>query len=326
MTGRTADPPRVDRYRKNDALESLLQAMNQRLAATRFAVPSAGPEPTWPVTFVVGLQRSGTTLLMQLLTRAFDFGYADNVVARFWGAPEVGVLVSRSLRAELGEAAEPTQAGFSSDYGTTDGPQGPHEFGYFWSRWFDFADAHELPASMLAKVDRDGLRAALAAMEAAWQKPLVFKAVPLSLNLPFLAECLPDALFVHVERDPLWVAHSTLCGRTERYGSADAWGSLKPAGWQAQRERSPAEQVAWQIDRSRGRVREGLHAIDPARVRTVRYEDLCDAPQAELDRLAAWLPAPPTGRPLPPRFERTPERRVSDDDWATLRAKLGGAP
>ena len=40
-----------------------------------------------PIIFVMGLPRSGTTPLVQLLVQKFKLGYVTNLVARFWESP-----------------------------------------------------------------------------------------------------------------------------------------------------------------------------------------------------------------------------------------------
>ena len=48
--------------------------------------------------FVVGLPRSGTTLLTQVLAYCLDAGYVNNFAARFWLAPVHGLRLSRLMR------------------------------------------------------------------------------------------------------------------------------------------------------------------------------------------------------------------------------------
>ncbi|MGE0385662.1 MAG: sulfotransferase [Gammaproteobacteria bacterium] len=279
---------RVERYRKDADLERVLEEMNAALDAHAWESFAAASAPVQPVTFVVGLQRSGTTLMMQLLANCFDFTYADNIVARFWRAPHVGVALSRSVH---GGRRPPCT--FRSDYGTTAESHEPHEFGYFWSHWFDMGPDHELTAAELAKVDVKGLVRSLARMEAAGGAPLLFKAVYIGLNTEFVAGILPSSRFIYLRRDPLAVARSTYRGRLDRYGRADAWWSLRPAGSQQAHGLAPAESVAWQVATSRRRIERALQVPGPRRVLAIDYEELVRDPAGCMQAAGRFLGAVP---------------------------------
>ena len=44
-------------------------------------------DPSVPLLFIVGVPRSGTTLLYQLMCTHLDVGYVSNAMARWWMAP-----------------------------------------------------------------------------------------------------------------------------------------------------------------------------------------------------------------------------------------------
>src|SRR4051812_14091764 len=74
--------------------------------------------------FIYGLQRSGTTLTSQVVARATDLGYVNNLIARFWISPAHGVYLSRHLGIDR-------NIDFQSAHGATEGISNVHEFGYF---------------------------------------------------------------------------------------------------------------------------------------------------------------------------------------------------
>jgi len=83
-------------YAKEPSDEEFLRRLNEDLAEREQALyADVGVER--PVVFVVGLPRSGTTLLSQLLAYCLDAGYVTNVAARFWLAPVHGIRLSRLL-------------------------------------------------------------------------------------------------------------------------------------------------------------------------------------------------------------------------------------
>jgi hypothetical protein len=277
---------RVAAYRKDKAIEDGLFFVNKELSRIAKECPVVGDAPELPLVFVVGIQRSGSTMLMQLLAECFRFTYPDNIVARFWEAPFVGVIASRSLRDQY---KNQKQNLFASDYGMTMSPLEPHEFGYFWTKWFGFEPVHQLSEEQLSRVDLKGLSRALFLMEHFGRRPLLFKIVPLSLNLDFLASHFPKALFVHIHRDLLYVAQSTYNGRIERYGDENVWWSLKPAQYEDLKKLAPVDQVAGQVYYSQKRVEECLDRVPDSRKITVRYESLCRSPARIINRLREFF-------------------------------------
>ncbi len=320
---------RVPAYRKDERLEAALRGWNEALAGQRREAPA--PAFTAPILLVVGAPRSGTTLLMQHLSRALGVTTADNIVARFWGAPALGVLVSRSLRAQAGGAAALTADDApTSDYGVTRGVFEPHEFGYFWQRFFDFSAGHALSEGSLITADWAGLRRELADMQAAGEgRPLCLKGVAVSQMLAALATHLPEVCFVVTDRDPADVAHSMLRAREARYGDARTWWSVEPAGQSAMAALPPVPQVAAQLAGILRGVEDGLSGVDPARVLRVAYTDLCRTPDVVIARVAALAErfGPPVARvdaPLPPQTPSTPN--VSPELRAAVSRALNEAP
>jgi hypothetical protein len=277
--------PRLGAYAKDDAAEALLAAANEALAALE--PPSDDAAGALPLVYVVGAPRSGTTVVHQLLARHLPLGYVDNLVARFWRRPSVGVALSRQVLGEPGTRA----FGLASRHGVTEEAAGPHEFGYFWRHWLrlDEAPTHHLDAAAQARVDVDGLRAALAELRAAFGRPVVFKNVICGFHARLLTAVHPDSLFVHVVRDTEEVARSILGARLERYGTYDAWWSLKPSTWPFPGA-SPAAAVVRQAVDCRAEIADevaapGVHALE------VDYAAVCAEPRGLVERVAAELGA-----------------------------------
>jgi hypothetical protein len=291
------DLPRVPGHAKDPGYEALLARLNTELAA----LPrSAAAAPRRPVLFIVGVPRSGTTLLHQLLAATGSFGHVSNLVARFPARPGFGARIERLLAPLLPAAP----VSYSSAAGKTSGWREPHEFGYFWQRHFRFAEHHELDAAALAGIDRQALCAELAELEEALDRPLLLKNLLLAFCCEFLAELLPTARFVCVWRAPLQVADSLLRTRRMYYGTEQAWFSARPADVASLLDAPPAVQVAHQIaavSRALGAARDRL---GPERWLDLAYPALCAAPRAQVARIAtlagitAAIDELPAGFPL----------------------------
>jgi hypothetical protein len=275
-------PRRTQKYSKNYKIESGLQILNEQLSRLLLNNDIEGSEPQKPVVFVVGLQRSGTTLLMQLLTQYFNFTFPDNIVARFWRVPYVGVLISKGLKYQLKSQSAPN---FISDYGVTYDTFGPHEFGYFWKNYFKFESTHYLEIEHLNKVNLSELKRNLFLMEYFGEYPLLFKAVPLSFNCDFLADTFPNSVFINITRNPLHMATSTYLARIERYGNPNVWWSLKPKQYHDLTKLTPLAQVAGQVKYSLDCIQNGFKSIPLERKFNVTYETLCKNPIKVLENI-----------------------------------------
>ncbi|HOX22647.1 MAG TPA: sulfotransferase [Elusimicrobiales bacterium] len=281
---------RTAAYSKNLAEEQFLFSLNKILRHMPKLPPSACfmPPAELPIIYVVGAPRSGTTLLSQLLSRYLPVGYINNLIARFWARPSVGVMLSNSV---LGPAAR-EEILLQSRHGVCPGAEGPHEFGYFWRYWLklDNWPNHCLSGRALKTLDSRGLKKALEKeLLAYFGAPLVFKNIICGLQAGYLSRLHKKSLFIYIKRDSRVAASSILAARRKRYGSYAAWWSLKPSGYPFQGFRGdPAGEVAAQLegierDLSVGLSRPGVRSV------SVEYERLCSSPAKVLERVCAAI-------------------------------------
>ena len=278
---------RVSRVAKDTTDEAFLEKLNAALDRSEELAPRERETAAQlPILYVVGLPRSGTTLLCQVMARYLRVGYVDNIIARFWRRPSVGIRLSKLL---LGEDAR-LGISFKSQHGKTAEPAGPHEFGYFWRTWFnvDASKTHHLTSDELAQVDRDGLRTALRAeFLSTFEMPVVFKGVLCGFHAALLSELHPASLFVHIKRDPLANAVSILSARKARYGTYDAWWSLKPSTYPfVPKPADPVEEVLRQMKDVDAEIAAEL-AKPRVQSIAVNYRDICTDPGAVLEALVA---------------------------------------
>jgi hypothetical protein len=310
-------------YVKDAAFERVLDDMNNVLEPLEANYVAQFTEPRHPTIFIAGTQRSGTTLLMQLLIARFEVGYVSNLIARFWKAPYIGARLFK----ELQRKRHPREPTFRSRLGTTYGYEGPHEFGYFWQHWFPYSDTHQVLPEDLAKIDFDRFCRDLAALESVFDAVMVFKnPIVFSLNITPLAEILPNALFLICRRDPLYVAQSTLQSRIEYYDDKGAWLSVKPKQYTWLKDEPYPKQIAGQIYFTEKQIQASLDLLEPSRYLTVEYENLCKNPGMELERVASLVSA--SGGKLkstafrPDPFTCTNHQSVDDDEFSRLKDAL----
>lgn len=186
-------------YLKNDSsFDRILSRMNSALAAEFSAdTPTSDTHLTGQI---VGLPRSGTTILYQLLARTGQVGYPSNVMAYFWDAPHVGARLQNRL------ARNGPTLSLNSLAGRTSEPLDPHEFGLFWRNVLGHSKN-----SMLAdgnKKNAGDLRVTLDLINDAFSSPTVFKNFLAPAHVDYLSSEVGRQRYFLVQRDLLEVAAS----------------------------------------------------------------------------------------------------------------------
>lgn len=297
---------RLPPFRKSESHEQALREMNAFLAPLEESLPSSAA-PTRPIVFVIGPPASGTTFAAQLLTATGVFDYISNSIARFWMAPTIGCRISRVI-----DPLPDSPPKFESVNGSTQGSSGHHEFGYFWNRWFDLGqETHHLSATELARVDATGLKRALARLEAAGSRPLIFKNNTwCTFQAGFLAQILPTSRFVVCHRDDRFVAQSLYRSRQSRYGDVKKWWSIRPRNFAELQTLEPLAQVAAQAVSIARETTASAQKVDSSRVWHWNYRELCNDPRRMLREFLAEF-APEEADTVP--FDHIPESFESRD-------------
>ncbi len=282
-------------FKRNDRLEDLLSELNGTLGSAEAGM-DLPKEPRFPVVFVVGAPRSGTTLLMQWLAATGLFAVPSNLLSRFYGAPYLGGRIQRLLtdpafnyKEELGDPAEHVVA-YESHIGKTKGMLQPNEFWYFWRRFIPNVDPEWITPEQEARIDHIGFRAGVAAIEAAFDRPFATKGIILQYNLAALQRIFPRALFIHTYRHPFFNIQSLLKARQQYFGEERTWFSVKPKEYQQLKDLDPVEQVAGQVYHTQAGIEAELAGM-PRNALSIAHEDFCSDPSSFYMRLAEKLAA-----------------------------------
>lgn len=307
----------VGKFAKQPATEAFLERFNRQLAPGNDAEYQDLAEH-YPTLQIIGVPRSGTTLLGQLVAGHLDIGYIDHLIAAFWRAPLYGIRMSQLLL----DGVRPDT--YSSEYGRTDGIHEPHEFGYFWRDLLDHDEMAE-SAARTASPNWDRIRTVITNMCTEFDRPIVFKAFQLVWHMERFQAVLPRTCFVWVRRDPLETAMSILRLREGFAGSRDTWVSMKPLAYEDLAALPRAEQVAGQVHALDQTISERVADLAPGTILEVSLARLCGDPAGVLEDCKKLLETNGGEVELlsqPPQEFPFPGPDTADPDYAAVEAAI----
>jgi hypothetical protein len=267
---KTAPTPSAD--------DAMLEALNSRLSD----VVSQAVAINQPLLFVTGAPRSGTTLLSQAIVGYFNLGFIDNLAAKFWSAPDVGIRLSRMT---FGTNRVPETM---SDFGRTIGSN-IHGFHHFWMKQLQLTWVDDLFSDPIDRgVDWQALRTLLGGIQQADGRAFLMKGYYPSYYMRQFCDLSPNVVFICIKRNLVDQAASIQKARLSELGRDDVWWSMQPPEIYDLIQKSPAEQISGQIlglnryfDRQ---------AKDPAvRCLDLDYDALCENPEISLMQIGEFV-------------------------------------
>ncbi|GAA3904750.1 hypothetical protein GCM10022228_13700 [Halomonas cibimaris] len=245
-----------------------------------------------PPVFIIGAPRTGSTILYQALTNAYQFAYIDNTACAWHRNLRFGLWLSRR---KYGDAPHDN---FKAEHGNTSnfGGHAPSECGQFWYRWLPkdrhFIDHHEVTPKMVAEIRREVLGAS-----ACLQRPLLFKNLNAGQRLRLIHQAFPDAKIIFVRRDPRFVIRSIRKARQKTGTRAGQWWSIMPPNVDDLLALPEGAMCAAQAYYLEEQIDKDLMSFPEENVQRVHYQDFDDK---LIHRLGAWCNvAPREGGELP---------------------------
>lgn len=241
-------------FEKNTSLEDLITHLNDLLKEPELSQIKNIENARWdyPVFYLIGTPRSGSTLFTQWIASTKAFAYPSNFLSRFYKAPYIGALIYEMVtndkyqyRDEFVDINE--EINFSSSIGKTKGFKAPHEFWYFWRRFFDFPEPPSAGATFLKEFDADTYKKEVLLLQKAFKKPILFKSHIINPYINEFSNLVEQAYFIHLYRDPISTIRSLLKARKKWTGSRGKWFSWKPRKYDKIKDMDVYHQVAGQV-------------------------------------------------------------------------------
>jgi len=267
-----------------------------------FVASSANKLNPTPAVFIFALPRSGSTVTYQSICHGLEVNYLSNFWNTFYQLPLVAGWLS-SKKAKL------HHSNFLSHHGFVDGFDGPAEGFRFWRWWLDcgLSDndcSNTSPA--LIKKRTQYLRKVFAFLSLKGG-PFVTAYLGHSLLPDRVFRHFPGAIFVRLKREPISNALSIL---NSRRLNNSVWFSLKPSECHDLQNSTEHEQVAAQVYWLNRRLDD---AICFDRMFVVHYENLCENPKRELDRIRSFCLG--NGLDISYKFNLPSEFRIKKTDF-----------
>jgi hypothetical protein len=263
-------------------------------------------EPNQPI-FIIGSPRTGSTILYQALTNAYQFAYIDNAACAWHRNLRFGMWLSKKKWGNL------PHNNFQANHGDTCkfGAHAPSECGQFWYRWLSrsrhFIDHDDVSEQIIKEI-----REEIFGVTSYFQRPLLFKNLNAGQRLRLIIKAFPKAKIIFVRRDPRFVIRSIFNARKKVGIPPNQWWSIMPPNVNDLLQLPEFEMCAAQVYYLEHQIEEDIKLFPEDNVRTVHYNELdvglvrqlaewCGVPKRSGGKILDFVHDDPTKLPLEER-------------------------
>lgn len=231
--------------------------------------------------FIIGAPRTGSTILYQALTNAYQFAYIDNTACTWHSNLRFGLWLSRK------KYGDDPHNNFKAEHGNTRkfGGHAPSECGQFWYRWLPrdrhFIDHHEVTPKMVAEMRTEVLGAS-----AYLKQPFLFKNLNAGQRLRLIHKAFPEAKIIFIRRDPRFVVRSILKAREKTGIKPGGWWSIMPPNVNDLLSLPEYESGAAQVYFVEKQIQQDLELFPDNQVWQLHNQELSEN---LMDELAGWM-------------------------------------
>ncbi len=242
-------------------LDILLKPFEKRLY--RKAGKSALPQ-----IFVCGPPRSGTTVTAQILIKFLPVNYLDNLTSLFPRSP----IMAQKLFGWIRRGRQ-RDIPLDSFYGRTTRLSYPNDALYIWDRWTG-SDRKQIPDNFNDLTKKE-IAQFFSALEVYSDRPVLNKNNSLNTYAHLVAEALPQAYFICLDRDPVFLAQSHLVARRFIHGNEHVPYGIRGDMKQVE---NPIDDICRQVIFHNQCMHRQQEIIGKDRFIILPYEDFCRRP------------------------------------------------
>lgn len=243
----------------------LVQPFNNRIVKNMASIKHTSS----PI-FIIGVPRSGTTFLYQLLTNYFNLLYTSNFIKlgrenlyfAFW-------LFNKIYRSRPHNC-------FRSKYGKTDacGLLAPNEDAIFWTMMHDKLFYTSKKRDLNAEV-KTAIRNNILAIQNKFNKPIILKNLRIILHGELLKELFPNAKLIYLQRDPVYTSQSIFKAISDGKGKImEDWLFFHPKGYEEIINLPEHKKVVKYIYLMSKQIENSLKLFPKNNIYKIRYKDI----------------------------------------------------
>lgn len=212
----------------------------------------------YPILFIVGAPRCGSTYLYQVLVSTYKFAFLTNVSAFFYKSP---IFFSSLFKSSV---LNKKKESFQSEYGYVKGLLSPSEAGAVFNNWFDDTSNY------------GNVKKSINKLSANFSAPFLSKNLNNTFRIEAIKSIFENAVFIHIKREKLYNIQSIYQGLEGGRINNSVIESLSAAD---------------EMDKAVKTYRLYEEAIaggaekHPGSFITIEYENFCENPQTELNRI-----------------------------------------
>jgi len=224
-----------------------------------------------PMIFVVGIQRTGSTLISQFIENTFPFFPLGNANAVFRRS-------SFYIHRRFSKHYRPSHNSYQNFYGISRGFFSVGDCYEVWDRWF--GKNHYIIPSDIPEEKLASMSLYFSGLYRASHHPILTKNNRNSLLISLFKRIFPQSFFVIVRRDPIPVIRSTLKASIDFFGHNDLlWGLYPDHDFETGDYENIVEAATIQFLMLDKKMKEQIRELDQSEYLIIDYDEFCADPQ-----------------------------------------------
>ncbi|MGM0663369.1 MAG: sulfotransferase [Thermodesulfobacteriota bacterium] len=272
-------------------------------------------------TFIVGAPRTGSTLLMQLITSAIPTSYFTNMTTSTCQSLGFPLPYITGFIAKIFNHVNQRHT-FKSYEGNMKGRFSPTEGTDIWSFLFGNRRSPVEPNELTSE-QKNKIYQAVALTENAFKLPFINKHINLCLRIPALHDIFNTAKFIVIKRDPVDIAQSLYIIRAKKRGNE--YFGPKPRECEGKEHLDLIEQVCEQVFYIEKQVSLDRSCINKSKFLDIHYKDICNDAHRELDNIKSFMDVSINNsylRKIPKKFQFSTGSKIPNNEYDRMCNKI----
>lgn len=273
-------------------------------------------------TFIVGAPRTGSTLLMQLITQSIPTSFFNNLTTS--SCQKLGFPLPYTT-AIIGKwfGHLTSNLNFTSQEGVIQGRLRPTEGTDIWTFFFGTRRSAVEPDE-ISKEKKNAIYNAVALTERAYNLPFINKHINLCLRIRIINEIFPTARFIKINRNLVDVAQSLYKIRLGKFGNG--YFGPRPKECMDREHADLIDQVCEQIYYIEKNILFERRAVGESKFLDINYEDICKKPHQQVRLISEFINGDSKmvdiPKSIPEKFTFSTGPKSSQDDYNAILLKM----